>query len=128
MADPVGVIHVLHADAHPDVLRPRQSRSQLSQSFRALRQHLEDVLTGLFHDFKRPTYEVHRHVGMEKIAHGVDENNARLFPAQRKIEKVVMDREPEPVHIAHTPHGLKPESHALGIAVQAARADLGAPG
>jgi hypothetical protein len=67
---------------------PGEFRGDLSKSFRALSQDLKSMPIGLPYHIENPAYEVQRHVGMEKVAHRIDEDLPRLIPPQGLIEYV----------------------------------------
>lgn len=71
---------VLDADAHPDVRPPRQIRIEGEQSLGTLREYLEAAPVRLPHDLEHLMHELVRDVLMREIAHGVDEDRARLAP------------------------------------------------
>jgi len=63
---------------------------------------------------------------VEEIAHGVDKDHLRFFPAQRNFQGLRMQGQLEPVGVVGLAHGMQTLRHTLGIAMLAARADLGA--
>ena len=65
---------------------------------------------------------------MEKIAHGVHENLARLSPAQRLVEALRPQSQVEAAAEGMTGYPSETLRQALGVAIVASRADLGAPG
>ena len=80
------------------------------------------------HYIKNFFYKVERHIFMEQIAHGIDENSARLAHPPRQVDQVVVQREVEAVGVAGIAHRLEPLGHALGVTVAAAFGDLGTAG
>ncbi len=83
---------------------------------------------GLRHDVIRAADERLGHVLVEQVAHGVDENAARVAPPEWQRELVRMERQREPVAIAWITHRLEPECESLSIAVLAPWTYLGAAG
>lgn len=66
------------------------------------------------------------HILVEEIAHGVHEDRPGLPPTKRQIKHLGLQGQLEPVCVVRLAHGLKALSHGFRIAMQAARADLGA--
>ena len=81
VVDAEGVAGVLHADAHPDVGWPVQIARDVAQPAGAFGEDLVGVLWRVGHHLEHPADEVERHVGMEEIAHRVDEHQPRRAPS-----------------------------------------------
>jgi len=124
--DPPHVILIFDRHSLPDVRRPVKLRCELGQTFRALRQDLKDVLWRLLHHFEYTVDELVRHRLMKQITHAVDEDPPGLSPPQRLGELVRVKRHTESVMVSRNAHGAKTQRKALGVAVLAARTDLGA--
>ncbi len=54
----------------------------------SFRQHLELMPRCLIHCFEDLQDEVLRHVLVEEVAHGIDKDAFRLFPAQRQVNSI----------------------------------------
>src|SRR5659263_253711 len=78
------------------------------------------------HDIENALDEIGGNVPMEKIAHGVHENRARLLPVKRQTQRMLMNSRLETVHVVALAHRLKTARHAFGVAVAATRACLSA--
>jgi Glu-tRNA(Gln) amidotransferase subunit E-like FAD-binding protein len=123
--DPVGVVGVFHGHALPNVGSPRQFVVELGQVLGALGQDLVAVPAGLVHDSKDLLDEGERHVPVEQVAHGIDEDGLRALPAEGEGKGVFVEHDPEAIAVMGVADGLQAMSHALGVAVFAAGADLG---
>src|SRR6266536_3796544 len=99
-----------------------------AQALRALGKDLEGVLRTLAHDRERALDEFERDLVLEKVAHRIDEDHARLRPSLRGIEKICMKRRRETRGVTRAPHRVQSFRHALRVAVLAALADLAAAG
>ena len=102
--------------------------SQAFQPVRSLCEDLELVPVRRLHGLEDFEDEVGRHSLMEEIAHRVDEDGARLFPSQGKVQTLGPKLEVEPLLKRMTRHAAKPFCKRLGIAVLAARTYLRAAG
>ena len=61
------------------MLRPREIRCKAGQTLWPLGKHLIDMPVSLLHGGEHGSDEVFRHVGMEQVGHGVDEDPAGFF-------------------------------------------------
>src|SRR5256885_14351004 len=80
------------------------------------------------HDLEDLLYVSERNVLMKQVAHGVHEDRLRLLPPKWKLKHVWLQREFEAIPIVRLAHRLETFGHAFGIAMLAARANLGATG
>lgn len=64
---------------------PWEVRREFNHAFFALGEDLEDVVVSAGHDVEDRSDVVGRYPLMEEVAHGVDEDEARLLPAQGMI-------------------------------------------
>ena len=71
-----------------------------------LGQNLVVVLIGQDHDLEYLFYKRYRHILMEKVAHGVDEDHLVLFPAHGRTQHVRLEGDLEPMGIIGVTHGL----------------------
>ena len=69
--------------------------------------NLETMPMGMPHDVENLLYVLERHIFVEQVAHRVHENSLRLFPPQRQLEHVRLQRQPEPVAIVPLAHRLR---------------------
>ncbi len=97
-------------------------------ALRPLREQVELVLRRARHDVEHARHELVRHLVVEEVAHEAHVHAARLGPVQRPLEQVLVRRHREAVGVPLLPHAAQPPRHALGPAVRAPRADLGAAG
>ena len=123
----VGIVGMFHGNALPDVGRPRQFVVELGQAFGAFGEDLVAMPVGLVHHVKDFFDETERHVPVVEVAHGVDEDGLGTFPAEREAEGVFVKGDLEAVTVMRVADSLEAVGHALGVAMLAARADLGAP-
>ena len=94
--------------------------------FGALGQDLVGVPVGLLHDAADGEDIVKRHVLVEEVAHGVDEDPARLGPEEGLGQLVGDEAEVEALLVGMAGHAAKALGEGLGVAMGAAGADLGA--
>jgi len=87
----VGVLLILHTDAHPDVFGPVKRAAQLHESFGAFREYLELVLRARRHRFEHTLDEAERHIRMEEVRHGIHENQAWLPPLLREFNEIIVE-------------------------------------
>ena len=130
MVDTEGVAVVLDADAHPDVVWPVQFVGEGAQPAGALREDLVGVLWRVGHHLEHPADEVERHVGVEEIAHRVDEDQPRRAPRVGDAQGVLVDGQGEAraacarvavVAVLGLAHGLESLGERERVAVVAAR-------
>ena len=72
--------------------------------------------------------ELDRYILMEEITHRIDKDGARLLPAQRNHQRILMKSKFETIGVIRLAHQFQPAREPLSIAVLAARADLVATG
>lgn len=84
VADAGVVILRLHADAHPDVRRPREPGAQKPKVLRPLRENLEAVPWRRPHPLENSQDKLEGDFLMEKVAHGIYENHLGPLPLQGK--------------------------------------------
>jgi len=125
--DAVAELVVFDAHPHPDVGGPFEGVAQVVQALGPLGQHKEAMPRGLLHHREDAVDERQGHLGVKEVAHGVDEDGLGLLPRQGEGEHLGLQGEGEAVDVVGLPHRLEALGHPLGIAVQAARADFGAP-
>lgn len=99
---------------------------QRQQPPRALGQDLERMLGRLGHHAKDSLDIVERHVLVKEIAHRVDEHAAGLCPPERLFQLMRHQTQIEALLEGMARHATEALSKGLGVAVLAARADLGA--
>jgi hypothetical protein len=73
----------LHAYTHPDVVRPKKLRREVSETLATLGEHLEGMVCTVTHCREYVLDVSERNVLVEKIAHGVHKHHSRLTPAAR---------------------------------------------
>ncbi len=81
---------VLDGDTHPQVRRPRQPVSQSPKPERSLGEYLVGVLRGVGDHVEDFPHESQWHLGVEQVAHRVDEDHARGAPPVRLAERLPM--------------------------------------
>src|SRR6266511_3744344 len=118
------VLFVFNTDTHPDVISPLKVGTQFCNSFGAFGEHLELMPVCPFHYIKDFLDKLKGDIFMEKIAHGIDKNNLRLFPFKRFFNRIFMHGEFEAISIICLPHCLQAKSHSFSIAVFTTRTDL----
>jgi len=100
----------------------------LQEAAGAFGQDLEAVLGGAGHDVENFLDEIEGDIFMKEVAHGVDEDGARLFPAEGDIESLGLEGQAEAVAVVGLAHGAEAAGESFGVAVLAAGADFGAAG
>ena len=91
MFDPVDVIGILDADAHPHVARPIEVRAQLLQTLGSLGEDLVRVLGRVPHGAGYAADELQRHLVMEEIGHRIDEDSPPCLPGPRQQESRLIE-------------------------------------
>ena len=99
---------------------------QLGKALGAFGQDLEAVPVRPGHDIEHALDVGERHAVVEQIAHRVDEHGLRLLPPEWQLQHVRLQCRQETAGVVGLAHGLQSRGHALGVAVLAARTDLGA--
>lgn len=67
---------------------------------------------------------VQRDILMKKIAHRIDEDRLRLFPAKRPFEHMRLERKLETICIVPLTHRLQTSRHLFRVAILTARTKL----
>lgn len=123
VVDPVLIAGILDRNSDPDILWPGlQFRGNLHQSLVPFGEHLVDMPRGLAHDLEDLLQKVEGHFLVEEVAHGVDEDQARLLPPPRFVQPFGVKGKAKPVGEVVR----KALRDALGVAILAARAHFGA--
>jgi hypothetical protein len=86
--DAMGIVRILNAHAHPDIIVPGKFSRELDKSLRSLRQNLKSVPIGFPHHIENTVYEFKRNIGVKKIAHRIDKDLSRLLPLQRLVNNI----------------------------------------
>lgn len=119
---------VLDRDAEPDVGGHGRVDITLvdviTHARRAFGEDLEGVPVRCFHGGEHLVHVIEGHALVEQVAHGVDENHARLFPRKRLFETGRSKRQVEPRLERVALHAAKPFREPFRIAVVATRADF----
>ena len=124
--DARGPALVFDGDAHPDVVGPGQRGGELGEPLGALGEHLVAVLVRRLHHLEDLVDVVVGHVLVEEVAHGVDEDGARLRPAERLVEALGAQLQLEAALVGVAGDAAEALGEGFGVAVGAAGADLGA--
>src|SRR5580704_18261903 len=101
---------------------------EFEQKRTPLSEYLIDMPVGSLHGVKGPDDMLPGNVLMEKVAHGVHENHAWLFPVERLQQAFGPDRDVKTVFEGMAPHAAESLGEPCSIAVVASGADLGAAG
>src|SRR5216683_1616838 len=86
---------LLHADAHPDVLRPGQVARQPLQPSGPFGEYLVGVPRRRGHHLEHALDEINGDARVEKVAHRIDEYDSRLSPAERQTKVSFVNGNPE---------------------------------
>jgi len=86
--DAIGIVRILNAHTHPDILVPSKFSSKVEESLRSLCQDLKRVPFGLTHHIKNAANEIEWNGSVKKIAHRIDKYFPRLIPPQWLVDYV----------------------------------------
>jgi hypothetical protein len=106
VSNPANYAGMLNANTHLYMGRPWQRRAEFLQPVAALCEDLKCMLGASFHRGENGADEVFRHIFLKQVAHGVDEDDAGLFPAPGKVNEVVMQGWFKPVLLSLRTQGL----------------------
>jgi hypothetical protein len=88
MLDAIGIVRILNAHTHPDIVVPRKVSSKFNESLGSLGQNLKRVPLRFSHHIKNTAYEFERNVIVKKIAHRINKDFSWLIPPQRLVKYV----------------------------------------
>src|ERR1700757_2128467 len=122
------MLPVLDADTPPDVCmvcRELQLRvEQVSHTVGTLRENLKRMPVGCTHNLRNLDDVVIRHIFMEKIAHGVDKDQAGRLPLQGFLQLLRHEPQVKPSLIGMAGDATESLRENLRITVLAPRTDL----
>src|ERR1700689_3701368 len=117
---------VLDADAHPDVIGPREIVGERQQAILSFGEDLEHMPVCSLHDLEDRRNVFIRYLLVEEVAHRVDKDEPGAAPSKRLIEPSGPEAKIEALLVWMVRDAAPALGEGLRVTVRAARRDLGA--